>query len=212
MDGHLAHDLIGFAVLAGLLTMLPGLDTAQILRAATLNGPRAAYATVFGIMTGVLLWGIAAAVGISALLLASKILYQGFLVVSAGYLLYLGIKMLNDSRNMQELTVDTSTSTRRGWQEYSRAFFVTFTNPKNGAFYIAILPQFLPENLSPVAGGLLLATIHSLECFIWFSLLIWGTNLARNFFARTQVRVWLERMSGIALIGFGIRMAMEVKA
>ena len=205
------HDLIGFAVLAGLLTMLPGIDTAQVLRSATLNGPRAAYATVFGIMAGVWIWGAAAAIGISALLLASHLLYQGFLIVSSCYLLYLGIKMLRDSRHIQELTADTTTSTRTGRKEFSRAFLVTFTNPKNGAFYVAILPQFLPENMHPIAGGLLLATIHNLECFIWFSMLIWGTNLARNFFARTQVRVWLERISGIALIGFGIRMALEAK-
>ena len=208
----MADSLIGFAVLAGLLTMLPGIDTAQVLRSATLNGPRAAYATVFGIMAGVWIWGAAAAIGISALLLASQLLYRGFLLVSAGYLLYLGIKMLRESRHIQDLAADNSTPTRKGWKEFSRAFIVTFTNPKNGAFYVAILPQFLPENMHPIAGGLLLATIHNLECFIWFSILIWGTNLARNFFARTQVRVWLERISGIALIGFGIRMAMEIKS
>jgi threonine/homoserine/homoserine lactone efflux protein len=163
-------------------------------------------------MAGVWIWGAAAAIGISTLLLASHLLYRGFLLVSAGYLIYLGIKMLSESRHIQGLAADTTTPTRKGWQEFSRAFIVTFTNPKNGAFYVAILPQFLPENMQPIAGGLLLATIHNLECFIWFSMLIWGTNLARNFFARTQVRVWLERVSGIALIGFGIRMAMEAKS
>ncbi len=206
----MTHDLIGFAVLAGLLTMLPGIDTAQILRAATLNGPRSAYATVFGIMAGVWLWGAAAAIGISALLLASHVLYQGFLVVSASYLLYLGTRMLLDSRHIEPLVAPNhSIDTGRGRREFSRAFFVTFTNPKNGAFYVAILPQFLPEDLSPIAGGLLLATIHNLECLVWFSVLIWGTNLAREFFAQTNVRTWLERISGIALIGFGIRMALE---
>ena len=66
------ENLLSFAVLAGLLTLLPGLDTAQILRAVTIGGRSTGYATLFGILGGVWVWGIAAALGISALLIASE--------------------------------------------------------------------------------------------------------------------------------------------
>ena len=85
----MANDLIGFAIVVGLLTMLPGIDTAQVLRSATLGGPRLAYATLLGIMAGVWVWGVAAAVGISALLLASEPLYNAVRYLGAGYLLWL---------------------------------------------------------------------------------------------------------------------------
>lgn len=64
------ENLLSFAVLAGLLTLLPGLDTAQIFRAVTIGGRSSGYTTLFGILGGVWVWGIAAALGISALLIA----------------------------------------------------------------------------------------------------------------------------------------------
>ena len=92
---------------------------------------------------------------------------------------------------------------------FSRAFVITLTNPKNGLFYIAMLPQFLPNDMPAALGGIALAAIHNLECLAWFSLLIWSTNLARRFFERPSVQTWMERISGAALIGFGLRVALE---
>ena len=206
------QQLIAFATLAVLLTMLPGIDTAQILRSVTLHGPRTAYATLMGIMAGVWVWGAAAAVGVSAILLTSAKLYRGFLLASSAYLLYLGIKMILDSRKIHSDSSDaTATPSKTGWREFMRAFMVTFSNPKNGAFYVAVLPQFLPHTMPALAGGLLLSTIHNAIGFAWFSMMIWGTNVARDFFNRPRVRVVMERISGLALIGFGIRMAVEAK-
>ena len=83
------ENLLSFAVLAGLLTLLPGLDTAQILRAVTIGGRSTGYATLFGILGGVWVWGIAAALGISALLIASEIAYTILKWIGAIYLVYL---------------------------------------------------------------------------------------------------------------------------
>lgn len=205
------QQLIAFATLAVLLAMLPGIDTAQILRSVTRHGPKTAYATLLGIMAGVWVWGAAAAVGVSALLLTSAHLFRGFLIVSSAYLFYLGIKMLIDSGNLHSELSIGSPNSKTGWREFLRAFTVTFSNPKNGAFYVAVLPQFLPHNMPALAGGLLLATIHNAICFIWFSAMIWGTGFARDFINRPNVQVIIERISGLALIGFGVRMALEAK-
>ena len=62
--------VVGFAIVAGMLTLVPGIDTALVLRAAVTQGRRPAYATVAGICLGLLAWGMAAAVGVSALLAA----------------------------------------------------------------------------------------------------------------------------------------------
>lgn len=205
------QDFVGFAIVAGLLTMLPGIDTAQVLRSATTGGPRMAYATLAGIMAGVFAWGIAAALGISALLVASKLAYDVVRIAGAMYLLYLGLRIIIESRNAQAKAQEARAArgTRDLGAVFSRAFLITLTNPKNGLFYIAMLPQFLPDNLAPALGGVALATIHNLECLVWFSLLIWSTNLARQFFARPRVQMWMERISGAALIGFGIRVVLE---
>lgn len=205
------QDFLGFAVVAGLLTMLPGIDTAQVLRSATTGGPRTAYATLGGIMAGVFAWGIAAALGISALLIASRTAYDVVRIAGALYLLYLGIRIIVESRHAhaKAQTALTARGSKSLAPVFSRAFVITLTNPKNGLFYIAMLPQFLPENLPAAVGGVALAAIHNLECLLWFSMLIWSTNLARRFFQRARVRTWMERISGLALIGFGVRVVLE---
>ena len=205
------QDFVGFAIVAGLLTMLPGIDTAQVLRSAASGGPRMAYATVGGIIAGVFAWGLAAALGISALLVASKTAYHVVRIAGALYLLYLGVRIIIESRHAhaKALAAQSDVSARRLLPVFTRAFVITLTNPKNGLFYIAMLPQFLPTEIPAAVGGIALATIHNLECLLWFSLLIWSANLARNFFARPKVQTWMERMSGAALVGFGVRVMLE---
>lgn len=206
------QQFLGFAVVAGLLTMLPGIDTAQVLRAATLSGMRAAYATLAGIIAGVFSWGIAAALGISALLTASRVAYDAVRYAGAAYLLYLGLRIIWDSRHLHATQAAGEVGARQGWGSgttFARAFVITLTNPKNGLFYVAMLPQFLPSDIPAALGGTALAAIHAVECIAWFSLLIWSTSLARRFFERPRTQMWMERISGTALIGFGLRVVAE---
>ena len=204
------ENLLSFALLAGLLTLLPGLDTAQVLRAVTIGGRSTGYATLFGILGGVWVWGIAAALGISALLIASEIAYTIVKWISAIYLVYLGIKMWLDSRHISEATIQTKVENKTTfWKSFTRALFITLSNPKNGVFYVAVLPQFLPKDLPAVVGGFILATIHNALTFTWFSLLILGAGFAQNTLRNPRVQKFVERISGLALIGFGIRVVFE---
>ena len=204
------QSLISFTILAGLLTMLPGLDTAQVLRSVTIGGVKNAYATVAGILTGVWIWGAAAALGISALLIASHVAYTVVKWAGAVYLVFLGLKMLWDSRNISHETIKANTDTIKSVRKtFARALIINLTNPKTGVFYIAVLPQFLPEEFPALVGGLLLSTIHNLLTFIWFTLLIYGASFAKETLKNPRVQKIIERASGIALIGFGIRVAFE---
>ena len=90
------NNLLSFALLAGLLTMLPGIDTAQVLRSVAIGGRKSAYSTLFGIFGGVWFWGVAAALGLSALLISSHVAYTIVKWLGAIYLVYLGVKMWLD--------------------------------------------------------------------------------------------------------------------
>ena len=204
------ENLLSFAILAGLLTMLPGLDTAQVLRSVTIGGKNSAYATVAGILTGVWIWGAAAALGISALLVASEIAYTAVKWAGAVYLVYLGIRMLWESRHITHESVQAKIADKSSIKKaFSRALLINLTNPKTGVFYIAILPQFLPTEFHALVGGILLATIHNLLTLIWFSMMIYGASFAKETLQNPKVQKIIERASGIALIGFGIRVAFE---
>ena len=204
------QNLISFAILAWFLTMLPGIDTAQVLRAVAIGGKKQAYATLFGIMCGVWIWGIGAALGISALLVASKSAYLVLKIIGAGYLLYLGLKMIWESRIINSESITARIEEKKDFRKtFNKAFLITFTNPKNGAFYVAILPVFLPEGMPAFFGGLILSTIHNLCCLVWFTMMIYGANFAKETLRKPNVQKIVERVSGIALIGFGIKLAME---
>lgn len=204
------QSLISFTVLAWLLTMLPGIDTAQVFRAVAVGGKRQAYATLFGIMSGVWVWGVGAALGISALLVASKTAYLVLKIVGAAYLVYLGARMIWESRSITHESIAAKIEDKSNFRKtFNKAFLITFTNPKNGAFYVAILPVFLPQGIPAFFGGLILSTIHNLCCLVWFTMMIYGANFAKETLRKPNVQKIVERVSGIALIGFGIKLAME---
>src|SRR4051794_16400850 len=85
-----------FAVVVGLLTLTPGLDTALILRTAAMGRRREAWGVVLGIQTGTLVWGTLSSLGVTALLAASRTAYDAVRLVGAAYLLWLGIRMLRN--------------------------------------------------------------------------------------------------------------------
>ncbi len=90
----LATDITSFAAVAGLLTIVPGLDTAMVLRSAVAHGRKHGFATAVGVNTGALVWGAGAAVGVSALLTASTIAYTVLRVAGALYMVWLGSRLL----------------------------------------------------------------------------------------------------------------------
>ena len=197
--------MLTFAIIAGLLTMLPGLDTVQVLRSATIAGPRTAYQTVFGILIGVYVLGIASATGISAIVMTSGFAYHVLKYVGGLYLLYLGVKMIMNARNLSIIQEDVSIVRYDGFlKTFSRAVIITVTNPKGLAFYLAVMPQFIPENSNAFLGAMILTTIHNAEVLIWFSLVIWSTSLAKNYLNKPSAKMVMERISGLAMIGFGL--------
>ena len=88
------HGLLVFAGVAVLLTLTPGPATAMVVRSALRGGRRHALATTVGNSVGVLFWGVASAVGVSALVAASEAAFVGLKVVGAIVLVWMGIQSL----------------------------------------------------------------------------------------------------------------------
>lgn len=84
-------------VVAGLLTLVPGLDTALVLRSSLIRSRAYAWGTAAGIALGAMIWGVAAAVGVSALLTASQTAYRVLTLAGAAYMCWLGVSMIRRS-------------------------------------------------------------------------------------------------------------------
>lgn len=198
--------VLGFAVVAGLLTLVPGIDTALVLRSSVAGGRRAGYATVAGISLGLMVWAVAAAIGVSALLAASQTAYIVLKTAGALYMIWLGVRLIRSRRT----TATPAVPRDRGLMaSFTRGFVTNLLNPKIGVFYVAVLPQFLPADAPALTSGLVLAGVHVLEGLAWFSLLILGTHVLRARLQKPAVAAWIDRVTGGVLIGFGLKVAWD---
>ncbi|MFJ6378565.1 LysE family translocator [Kitasatospora sp. NPDC092039] len=208
--------IVSFAVVAGMLTVMPGLDTALVLRSAITLGRRRAFATALGILCGVLVWGVAAAVGATAVLTTSRLLYDVLRLAGAGYLAWLGIGMVLRTLKQRGRSGpgdaaggSGDTTAEATWaRSWARGLGTSLLNPKNGVFYMAMLPQFIPDGAPHLLMGVVLAAVHDLEGLVWFSALIFGTHLVRRWLNRGSVQRAIDAVTGTVLVGFGIKLAL----
>lgn len=199
--------ILAFAVVAGLLTLVPGLDTALVLRSSLTQSRCYAWATAAGVATGAMIWGIAAAVGISALLTASEVAYRVLTTVGAAYMCFLGGSMIwrsiRDRRMHVPITDTAATAGGSPWRGWLIGAGTNLLNPKVGVFYIATIPQFLPAGTSPLPMGAALAGMHGALTLIWFGLLITAGTFARHRLANPAVLDIIDRVTGLILLGVG---------
>ena len=203
----LATAVLGFAVVAAALTVTPGLDTALVLRSAVTGRRREAGATAAGIVTGLLVWGAAAAAGMSALLTASQFAYDVVRYAGAAYLVLFGGRLLWRALYPVPPTDAVAPAGRSAWRAARLGLVTNLLNPKVGIFYVALLPQFVPPGSDALAVGLLLAAVHAALSLIWFALLIILAGvLGRRLRSPRTVRA-IDGVTGAVLAGFGVGLA-----
>ncbi|MEU7939184.1 LysE family translocator [Microbispora bryophytorum] len=202
--------LASFAAIVALLTLTPGLDTALILRTSLLAGRRSAWAVVLGIQGGTLSWGMLTAAGLSALLTASQVAYEVLRWAGVAYLIWMGARMLWHSRTSQGDDAAPPGPPEAGWgRAFRRGLLTNLLNPKVGAFYVAVLPQFMPRGVPHAVMGVLLAGVHVCEALVWSAVLIGFTGMMRGWLRRPPVGRALDRLTGLVVIGFGLRLAIQ---
>ncbi|TDE48418.1 LysE family translocator [Nonomuraea mesophila] len=196
--------VLSFAAVVALLTLTPGLDTALILRTSLLAGRGPAWGVTLGIQLGTLVWGVLTAAGLSALLAASETAYQVLRWAGAAYLVWMGLRMILARADAHELPEQQEAGFGRA---FVRGLLTNLLNPKVGAFYVAMLPQFIPYEAPHALMGLLLAGVHVVEGLLWSVALIWFASLMSGFLRSPRVRRFLDRLTGVVIVGFGVRLA-----
>jgi threonine/homoserine/homoserine lactone efflux protein len=201
----IAGSIWSFAAVVALLTLTPGLDTALILRTSLLAGRRPAWGVTLGIQLGTLAWGVLTAAGLSALLAASQPAYDVLRWAGAAYLVWMGLRMLLTKDGPEGLPEQEAVGFGKG---FTRGLVTNLLNPKVGAFYVAMLPQFIPAGAPHAVMGLLLAGVHVAEGLVWSVALIGFASLMSGFLRTPAVRRFLDRLTGVVIIGFGVRLAL----
>ena len=205
------RSLLAFIAAAGVLTVTPGVDTAMVLRFATVGGPRRAALAGVGIGLGCLVWGASVSLGLGALLAASEFAFSVLKVAGAAYLLWLGIGLL--WRPRQTFAADANPpehkGNRLGLGALRRGFLTNMLNPKVGVFYVTFLPQFVPAGANMAGYTFLLACIHVLLGGFWFAALIIATLPLRRLLARPRVVQAMDRLTGCVFVAFGVKLALS---
>ncbi|WFL76861.1 LysE family translocator [Altererythrobacter arenosus] len=196
--------LLAFSIAALLLTITPGLDTALVLRTAAVEGGRRALQAGLGIAAGCLGWGLIAAAGLGALLAASEAAYNVLRWIGALYLFYLGFKLLRAPAREFASDLPRQGDSSQGW--FWRGFLTNMLNPKVGVFYVSFLPQFIPLGTNVFASSTVLALIHAVLGIGWFVALILATRPISRVLRRPTVTQWLDRITGLVFVGFGVRL------
>ncbi|TKA06355.1 LysE family translocator [Actinacidiphila oryziradicis] len=204
-----------FAVVVGLLTLTPGLDTALILRTAARGRRREAWGVVLGIQTGTLIWGTLSSLGVTALLAASHAAYDAVRLAGAAYLLWMGALMLWSSLRRRHGVAEShaaegertgaTAGLSSGWR---RGALTNVLNPKIGVFYVAVLPQFIPASAPHLAMGVALTCVHVGEGLAWSSILVAFAQVLRGWLRRPVAQRVLDRITGTVIVGFGVKLAI----
>ncbi|MBC8950029.1 LysE family translocator [Xenorhabdus sp. TS4] len=198
--------LLAFTVAATLLTLTPVLDTALVLRTATVEGSKKAFQAALGINTGCFIWGAMVAFGLGTLIAVSELAFNILKWCGALYLCWLGIQMIWHPQ--KDLGREVSSSVK-GQNWFIKGMLGNVLNPKMGVFYISFLPQFIPQGHSPTLWTFSLVAIHVLLGTLWSLLLIYATRPLSHLLRRENVIKWMNRATGGLFLLFAFKLVMS---
>ena len=200
-----------FLLVAIVVIVTPGVDTALVTKNALLHGRRAAVATSVGVNVGIAFWTLAATAGLAAIVSRSAVAFDAIKLIGAAYLLYLGLRALVASRRERtaEPSEPTPGATLTERSAFRQGFISNLANPKIAVLFTGLLPQFVTPH-GPVALKLLiLGALFNLMGFVWLTSYAVLAARGRGLLNRPRPRQLLDRFSGVALIGLAARLAIE---
>lgn len=190
------------------LLLIPGPAVLYIVTRSVAHGRKAGLASVLGIELATLCHAVAAAFGLSAILLASSLAFSLVTYLGAGYLVYLGIRTIftKSASPTREDSPAPSLS-----QMFRKGYLVNLLNPKTALFFYAFLPQFVnPARGSPILQILLLGALFVLLATITDSTYaLVSSGVGRMVTQRTGFQRIQKYVTGGIYISLGVAAALS---
>ena len=192
------------------LVLTPGLSTAVVLRNSVAGGVRAGLETAVGINAGSFCYGLVSAFGVVVALErwpGAWTVVRGAGVVYVGWL---GLQSLGRAWEGAGARLGVGgPERRRSVREHLYEGFVTnLLNPAIAAFYLVILPQFVPRGAPIAASVLELTAIHIGLALSWHAVWAAASGTLANTLATGRPRRALEAIAGLTLLGLAVRLAL----
>ncbi len=188
-----------------LLLVLPGPGTFALLSSTAKGGFRAGAAATVGLLLGdqLLLW--LAVAGVAALLAAHPATFKAVQYAGAAYLAWIGLRLLLAKPG-------AASPVRIQPGRYARqAFLITLLNPKAIVFYMAFFPLFIDraQHQGALTFVVMAATIAVISAAYCLLLCAFAKAIGAHVRAHRRLARTLERLAGLFLIGFGVRLGSQ---
>jgi threonine/homoserine/homoserine lactone efflux protein len=205
-----SHLLVYVGVVVA-IALLPGPDTAVVTKNALIHGREAALGSAIGVNVGLSLWTLATALGVAAILRSSATVYDALKLAGALYLIWIGARALWESRRIRRGANTQSPGARvmssRGG--FRQGVISNLANPKVGIFFTSLLPQFVSPHNSALLQMLMLGGIFVAFNVFWMCSYALAAVRLAHVLSRPRVKAAVDRVSGLVLVGVGIRLAIE---
>ncbi len=198
-------DYGAFVAAVLIFLMIPGPGTFCLLTSTAKGGFRAGAAATLGLVVGdqVLMW--LAALGVAAILQAQPVLFKGLQYLGGAYLAWIGLKLLfRKDGEASPINIRPHHYARQG-------FLITLMNPKAIVFYMAFFPLFIDPaaHRGLLTFAVMAATIAGISLIYCLSLCAFAGAVAQKVRANRRLAMALERLAGVVLIGFGIKLGVQ---
>lgn len=193
--------LVAFAATCCVIELTPGPNMAYLAVLSTSKGRRAGLAATLGVALGLSLLGLAAAVGLTAIIAASRWLYEALRWGGSLYLLWLAWE---GWRGEDETSSGNADLKGHGSKFFVRGLVTNLLNPKAGLFYVAVLPTFVDE-MSPLVGqAVTLSAIYVAVATAIHSAIVLLADAARPWLEDGRCNAIVRRTLSVMLVGIAI--------
>jgi RhtB (resistance to homoserine/threonine) family protein len=197
-----------FLAISILVIVMPGPDTAMVVKNALVGGRRAGIYASIGVALGLTVWTVMAAAGVAALLQASAVGFTVLKLAGAMYLIWLGIQLFRGRDAVAAAGHGLAVRSRSG-RALRQGLVSNLSNPKIAVFFTSFLPQFVHGDGPVFAALLLLGVVFALITLVWLVAYVVVVDAASAVMRRPSVRRTLDRITGAILIALGINLAFE---
>ena len=185
-----------------LILIIPGPTIILVISQAVTNGRKSVVPLVAGVISGDFTGMTLSLLGLGAIMTASAALFTLFKLIGAVYLFYLGIKLWRT--NPQRSSIRHKKEYSSPHSLFKSSFIVTALNPKSIAFFVAFLPQFISPHRPAFSQILILGGTFLFLALVNATLYAVFASHLREMINKTNVRKYLNRCGGTALVGAGI--------
>ena len=198
-------DYPSFVIAVIVFLLIPGPGNLALITSTGKGGLRGGFGSIFGVMAGdqVLMW--TAVAGVAALLAASPAAFRAVQWLGAGYLAWLGLRMILAKPG------DRPVLQMKPSHFFRQSLVITLLNPKAIVFYMAFFPLFVDpaqhRGLLPFA--VMAATIAALTFLYGLIVVLLTHRLAERLRANPTISGALRKLGGVFLIGFGVKLALS---